>query len=605
MLSLTHEELVSHFPFKTPRETQLLALERIAATEKGALIESPTGSGKTSVGMAVLRALVARGEAPLFYVTPTKTLVEQVARDFSDDCCVMMGRNEYPCLYYENHGQSVSAMEAPCHLVSCPHRVDQETGDVAEKGVEPCPYLFNKYRARQSSGEQKVIVCTTAFFLLNRLFVPRWKEIKPACIVLDEAHRLAEIARRTFEYSISDGRLNRLIEVLRMFDANQASIFRHFRDRFVEITKARPTGRPQLFKEAEIESLLQILCQLDQTLIKSLIKEATTSGQIDIFAERQVIKLLDTMSGSIPRFINLLTYALPTEYRKPLNYVYGYYEESDEVEADSGRRSRYQMKIKGYHVAPLIRLAFGENVIGYSATIGDPNIFEFETGLRLPFHTFDSEFSSEKTRVFMPIDTPNLAAKGRRRDDLKKAMKSIVQASLRFKEYGFRSLAVVVSEEERQRLVEMAQREGLMALSYTKAGEAKAVVRRFKKGEGDILIGTAAQYGEGIDLPNQIAPVIFFLRPGFQRPDDPMSQFEQQRFSDGHCWALWRWRVMIQALQVRGRNIRNDTDTGVCIFISQQFRRFLYSSLPEWLKPAYEGKTSMEEVVDSTIELLR
>ena len=83
-----------------------------------------------------------------------------------------------------------------------------------------------------------------------------------------------------------------------------------------------------------------------------------------------------------------------------------------------------------------------------------------------------------------------------------------------------------------------------------------------------------------------------------------MTQFEERRFSHGHCWALWRWRVMIQALQVRGRNIRTEDDMGVCIFVSQQFRKFLYTSLPEWLKSAYEGKKSMEEVIADTIKML-
>ena len=69
-------------------------------------------------------------------------------------------------------------------------------------------------------------------------------------------------------------------------------------------------------------------------------------------------------------------------------------------------------------------------------------------------------------------------------------------------------------------------------------------------------------------------------------------------------WRLWNWRVMIEALQVRGRNIRGPQDLGVTFFISEQFRRFLFASLPEWLQPAYRGEHTFEEAVTETEELL-
>src|SRR5581483_3769468 len=97
--------------------------------------------------------------------------------------------------------------------------------------------------------------------------------------------------------------------------------------------------------------------------------------------------------------------------------------------------------------------------------------------------------------------------------------------------------------------------------------------------------------------------IIFYLRPAYASPDDPQTQFEDHRF--GHRrWQLWNWRVMTELLQVRGRNVRSEKDLGVTFLISQQFRRFAWGSLPEWLRPAYMGEASFEDCVKDAFKLL-
>ena len=141
-------------------------------------------------------------------------------------------------------------------------------------------------------------------------------------------------------------------------------------------------------------------------------------------------------------------------------------------------------------------------------------------------------------------------------------------------------------------------------MSYMNGSTPKKAIARFKSGEGVVLVGTAANYGEGIDLPGEMAPVIFFLRPGYPNPKDPATQFEERRFG-GQAWKVRNWRVMVEALQVRGRNVRSSTDRGATIFISQHFRRFLYASLPEGLKESYRGNLTFEETMEEAFQLLK
>ncbi len=101
-----------------------------------------------------------------------------------------------------------------------------------------------------------------------------------------------------------------------------------------------------------------------------------------------------------------------------------------------------------------------------------------------------------------------------------------------------------------------------------------------------------------------MAPIIWFLRPGYPRPDDPLTQFEAKRFGNRR-WQRWQYKVAIQALQVRGRNIRSTTDIGVTFFISQQFRNFLFGSLPKELQDkAYRGQFSFDECLKDADRLL-
>ena len=170
---------------------------------------------------------------------------------------------------------------------------------------------------------------------------------------------------------------------------------------------------------------------------------------------------------------------------------------------------------------------------------------------------------------------------------------------------GHRSLVVVISEAERQLFMQLSARyfQSLEVITYDENTNARQAARSFRDGEGDVLLGTAAQYGEGVDLPAQIAPLIFFLKPGYPHPDDPQAQFERRKYGRS-VWSLWQWRVMISALQVRGRNVRSVDDLGVTFFVDARFAKFVMAASPEWLRPAYRGGLTFAEAMDQTLELL-
>lgn len=578
------------FPYDQPRPAQKQALEWFSGLLR-AVIEGPPGIGKTALGYSILKGLQENGaKGAYLYVTPTKTLVDQV-KDLHPEVEIVYGRNEYPCLYYQERGRDITAEEAPCSLIDCPHRAPSME-NVSE---EPCPYYLAKARIERGN----LIACTTAFFLINKIFLDWPPDI--AGLVLDEVHQIARVARLLFRYDVTDYNLRRLIDFLRDIDPEQAANFREFRDLMIEIAKLKPARHPSLLEPDEIEELLEQLEKISLEEAREEIADRVRRGVIDPVELYEDLKMWEIIDRDLRRYINSFRYALEGEERNPLNYVFAYYEKR----IPKRKRVKYKLCIRAHYVAPLIRSAMrAKRIVGYSATVGNPEIFGFETGIEFPFQSYPSPFPVDNARIFLPSDTPNLAQRVRKPDDPQRALEMIAKAALQFAREEFRSLIVVVSERQRQQFLEIAKDTELEAISYGNGVSPKDAAITFREGKGDILVGTAANYSHGIDLPKQTAPVIFFLKPSYPRPQDPATQFEERRFGRER-WRVWNWRVIIEALQVRGRNIRNVDDLGVAFFISQQFGRLFPGGLPEWLKPCWETGESMEKQVEKTIDFLK
>lgn len=576
------------------RKNQKTSFELIAKTEGSATLELPTGSGKTAIGYTFLKALAnifARAETKqFFYIAPTKTIIEQVQR-LHPEIHVAFGRNEYPCLYYED--ENFKADEIPCSLIDCPHRVSMETGEVQEPLATPCPYYQAKYEAKKGT----IVACTAAFYLFTHIFSQDFEV--PAGLVIDEAHKLARVVRGSLSYEITDLSLERVIVFLEEIEAGkEARIVSRFLRKMRDIIQLKPARTAVLLESWEIRDLLLILSKIDARELKKKVREA--AKRLDMKERRETLKHLEIIGRNLVRYLHSLEYSLETDERRPLNYTYGYYEK----EMDENQRVQYRLVINAYHVAPVIKKILSPNTLAYSATISDSEIFGFESGISSPFYSLPSEFPVGNTKVFIPTDTPNLAQNTRNRQDLTKSLRKIAKACHVFARKGIKSLVVVVSNKEKEKFLSLCEEEHVHAISYGNGVSPRQAISEFKTGDYSVLVGTVANYGEGIDLPRQLAPVIFFLRPGYPKPDDPGTVFEEKRYRSRR-WPLWNWRVVIEALQVRGRNVRSAEDLGVTIFVSQQFRRFVRPSLPEWLKGAYVGDKVWDEVIAETKTLLK
>jgi Rad3-related DNA helicase len=603
---MQHLDLEGNFPhdlhpvMRAGQKTAFIAINRDRASGQSVtVIEAPVGSGKTDIGYTYLKALEEQGAENLFYLVPNKTLAEQV-HEIHPDVLVAYGRNEHPCLYYPD--EKLQADEIPCSLLrNCPHRVHQETGETHTPGAVPCPYLQQKFEAKQGDG---IVACTTAYYLFTVLY-NRDEEYEVGGVVVDEAHRFADSIRAVLSTEITDWKLKRAVEVLRGTGSAQAeklNVFLKYMNALVGVTAM---GREVLLEEDEIRQLYETLLQVSPMALTSETSSAVASGQLDTQEDREVLVQIEDIARSVTRFQRGMRFALPRPEdgkrgEHPLKYIFAF----GRKELEGKERVQYKIVIKDYFVVPLVKKLLPEDTLAYSATVSDPEILSFETGIKGGFHSISSNFPVANARIYMPTDTANLAVKSRNKQDKTKMLRKVARAAKRFSDQGHRSLVIVVSQEERAKFLMLAKEEGLDTLTYGDGIRPREAVNRFRAGEGQCLVGTSANYSEGVDLPRQMAPVIFYYRPSYPRPDDPATVFEERRFGNAR-WKLWNWRVMVNFLQARGRNIRSETDLGVTFLISQQFRRFAFPALPKWLQPAYRGELTFEQCIEDAELLLR
>lgn len=606
---LTEENLLKQFPryIGRPNKSQREAFEKIARQASSLLLEAPTGTGKTAIGFTVLMALVKAGYSGLWYVVPNKALVDQVAA-LHPEVTRVYGRNEYPCLYFE--GQDLSADDIPCLSIECPHRVDMETGETVDPDATPCPYYLAKYHAKTSSS---IVVCTMSFYLFNTLF-SRGSEPASA-LVIDEVHRLPDVVRGALSYDISDYHLERSIALLEAVEEDEAAgVLKEFYRQMKRILAARKrSNNPlQILSPEEIDNLLTVLYQIDAGKLQASATKAIRRALASADEEGlKTLKQLQTIAYDLTRYVRSFEYAQSTEEHEPLNYVtYAY--RTDELVGNE--KVRQKLVIRNYYVVPRIRRILAPFTLAYSATIGDPKIFGYESGIQSRFLSLLNTFPEQNTRLYLPIDAPQLAAAKRDVDEPRPTLRRIAKMCSKHAGKGLRSLVIVVSEEERTMFLEEAKRAKLSVVSYGEGVTARAAAAVFRDGKGDVLVGTTAQYGEGLDLPDGMAPVIHLLRPGYPNPREPQAQFEVQRFGKTKKrrqgrerkdppWWLWQYREVIKALQARGRNVRSARDRGVTIFWSASFGNFLPGGLPDWLKPSWRRR-HIDEIEDEIVEFL-
>ncbi len=184
-----------------PRDYQLDAVERVVkayrAGAKVVMLDAPTGTGKTAIGELVRREMgVARG----LYVCTTKSLQDQVARDF-EYARVLKGRVNYlPTRVDRRDSYSDNRAGLDVSCADCdrgPQGEAREDQECSYCDPVDCPYL----NAQQEARDANLGVLNTAYLLAEAngrgVFAGR------GLVIADEADLLEEEMLRYVELRVT------------------------------------------------------------------------------------------------------------------------------------------------------------------------------------------------------------------------------------------------------------------------------------------------------------------------------------------------------------------------------------------------------------------
>src|SRR3989344_5431623 len=255
-----------------PRTIQENIMEFVSKNGSS-IIEAPTGTGKTAVEYAVLRACQKQGYKHCFLITPNKTILTQIVNEGFEGVKIALGRNEHLCLYYDE-----------------PRKADEI----------PCSYLQQKFEAMQGG----VVVCTMAFYLFTHLF-GRDSEEQNA-LVVDEAHRIADVVRSCLSYEITDHHIGKSVELLERIEAKEAKILKKFLSSLKRIAKNKAKKEGVLLDPQEIKRLIDILEEIDVGTLVEKIEKAVRSHLIDPKEDCETLKHLEVLTRDLRRYIRML-----------------------------------------------------------------------------------------------------------------------------------------------------------------------------------------------------------------------------------------------------------------------------------------------------------
>ncbi len=630
--------LAEAMPGYEERPEQIELAQAIEATfdTGGVLVaEAGTGIGKSlaylvpALGRAALneRVVVSTHTLPLQDQLVHKDLPAlQEALGTSVPVATLKGRSNYLCprRWQIFRTSATTHDEARLALKTLVWRTMTDTGDRAEINLmgsegalwprisaddETCDrsrcarvaggcYLEN---ARERASQAGIVAVNHALLLydarMRSALLPEAEDV-----VVDEAHRLEDVASDVFGFRLEDDRLRHDLDrvarsplVIAAVHDDRASTAETLR---AEIDQARERAAETF---AALAALLPAEGGEDRMRITPALRASDDRWlPVELAAER----LADSLQAVLSSCERLEARATPDEedvrdelagaaveiMGTRLAIARGIHETraNDIVWLALGSDRSVGLYVAPEHVGSLVRRALVErhrSVVMTSATLAVAGSLDFaleRLGIRDVAGTLvlGSSFDHrERSVLLVPTDVsypndPSFAS------DVATTVEEIVRA------IGGRTLVLFTSHAQLREvavLLEPVEDEGIAVLAQGLGGSRRALVERFKEG-GAVLLGTQS-FWEGVDLPGDLLRCVVIAKLPFAVPDDPLVAGRSERYDD----PFREFQVPQAALRLRqgfGRLLRTRSDRGAVVLmdrrvVERDYGPIFISSLPD------------------------
>lgn len=553
------------------RPSQIAAFRAIPPLSAGetVVLEGQMGlSGKTPIGIAFLTAALKHTGGWGLYLTPSKPLQDQLVRQYpASGIAVIKGRKEYLCPDPKYPGTTYG--ECPCGtLTDSPyhgkcHRT--ETGTIYNEPPRAGRDLY--YEDKLAALKSPIVAMNFAYAAMQQIFAGQFG--RPSVVVIDEADQVAEAIRSAMETRISARAILAAYEAavaLRDKETSKAlSLLLSFHVRFVDgkeaQRKAMKWDDPVNISEAEMTEYLRYVGAVDWTRFRAALRRNLHRFTLDELSE------LARAVSSGGRWQHAIKYALPVRYkgRSIPSSSFAYCE----TRLDNGAVANRWVVLRPWKVSHLVRgyLTGSEATVAMSGTIGDREIFGFETGITGRF--LKLPHAKVERRVLVLDDDLDLRMRPGHRRQVKRAEEIAVElASLP----GANTLVLTNTHEQAHALCSALGAAGVPCLSYGNGTSCSAALQRFLHDRSlRAFVGPVTGIGRGIDLPGR-CNLLLVYKPPYAKPTEPQSQFESRRLKERY-WPLMFWRASTATAQAMGRIFRGPDDRGAIVLLCRSFRQ--------------------------------
>ncbi|TMG47859.1 MAG: hypothetical protein E6H91_07945 [Chloroflexi bacterium] len=612
------------------------AIERTFA-EGGTLVaEAGTGVGKSLAYAIPALASASSGERVVIS-THTLPLQDQLTRkDFpalqaalgSDvPIAVLKGRSNYLCprRWQIFRGAATTREEARLLCKTLVWRTSTESGDRAELNLmsgegelwsrisandESCDQRRCKrtpggcylQRARDAAVQAGIVVVNHALLLqdarMRGALLPEAEHL-----VIDEAHRLEDVATGAFGLELSEPHLRRDLQRV----AHSVAVTSALRDP----ARSDPAERCRLEVERALERTGEVFAALGALLVPvgappedrvRITAGLRASDERWLPVELAGERLADAIAGIAFASERLSRAGGDEDELAELQNAMGELagaraaitrglhdpRSSDIVWLDRDSDGALALHVAQSHLGGVLRRAVVDahrSTVFTSATLAVAGSFDFAVdrfGVSDIAETLAVGSPFDHRRQALLIVPADIALPGEERflDDAARIVDDVARA------LDGRTLVLFTSHatlrDAATRLASL-ESEGLAVLTQGVDGSRRALLERFAQGKA-VLLGTQS-FWEGVDLPGDILRCVVIARLPFSVPDDPLVQGRAERYDDPFV----EFQLPQAALRLRqgfGRLIRSKADYGAVVLldrrvVTKEYGEVLLASLPD------------------------
>lgn len=584
------------------QESLVKYIDHSLKSHNAVAIESPTGSGKTIIGLSAAIEFAVQHNKKVMYLTRTNSQQEQVLKELRRvspnlgiKAVPMQGRHNLCPLYMEmeNEGEfTPDSLSRFCNIrkkkvregksdacrffnakVTSEDTVQYIFSQIPDAeqylqyGMDRtiCPYESLKYAASRAD----VVIAPYAFFLNMAIadrFLSRWGVAREdLVVVMDEAHNVPDLARELSSYAITMHNIELAEkESLEFGDSELGERFRA--SDFCEMLRNSLLDLSKEFLEQREEARIQFREFVEYAAIGSKVSLEDFWTYTSIFALfGEMVSEKKEEMGKVPRshVLNLANKMLSWRDSEDDSYV------AIVSRSEGLRVEAFCMEPRGI-LEPLKR----SRTIHMSGTLEPFEIYRNITGFTdLPARRLGSIFPEENRQIIYYDD---VSTKYDEFDDVQaqRLRDTIEQLVLKI---GRKTLVFFTSYNLMERMAKLG-------FSFDYLAEARglsqqdlmALLERFRRGSKPLFAVMGGRISEGLNFPGDELEMVLIAGIPYPRPDakqKSLHAYYESVYRNG-----WEYAVTFPALlklrQAIGRLIRDSSDVGSAIILDRRAAYF-------------------------------